>query len=145
MIPGLGDILHRIGDGGGAGGGGQGRRAPLQGGDPLLKHIGGGIHQAGVDVPLLRQAEAGRGLIAVLEPIGGGHVNRHGAGVGGRIGLLLPGVQLQRFEFPIIFAHKYPPFIRTKAHISAQNTRFPLRRPYGFRIKAHGFARRLRR
>ena len=95
MVPRQGDVLDGIGDGGGAGGGGQGACAALQGSHPLFKHVGGGVHEAGVDIALLRQGETPRRLGAVPELIGGGGVNGHGPRVGGGIGGLLPRVDLE--------------------------------------------------
>lgn len=43
--------LQRIGDGGGSGGQGQGGSSTLQGGDPALQHILGGVGQPAVDIP----------------------------------------------------------------------------------------------
>jgi hypothetical protein len=64
---------------------------------PLLEHRHGRIRDARVDVPGALQVEQRRGVIGVREEIGGGLVDRHGAGVHHRIGLL-PGVQGQRVE-----------------------------------------------
>ena len=98
VIPRHGDILNGIGDGGASRGGGQGARPALQGSDALFKHVGGGVHEAGIDIALLRQGEAAGGLGAVLEHIGGGGVDRHGPGVGGGVGRFLPRMDLDGFE-----------------------------------------------
>ena len=95
MVPRQGDILDGVGDGGGAGGGGQGPHAPLQGGDALLEDIRGGVPQAGIDVPLLRQSETARRLGGILEHIAGGEVQGHRPGVRCGVRLLLAHVDLQ--------------------------------------------------
>ncbi len=91
--------LEGVGDGRRAGGHRQSRHAPFQGGDAPLKHILGGVGQTAVDVAALRQAEAVRRLPAVGKHIGGGGVDGHGPGVGGGVGLFLPHMELEGFEF----------------------------------------------
>ena len=98
MVPGQGDVLDGVGDGGGAGGGSQGARAPLQGRDALLEHVAGGVHEPGVDVAPLGAGEAARRLSGVLADVAGGGVNGHRPRVGGGIGLLLAGVDLDGLE-----------------------------------------------
>lgn len=68
-------------------------------------HALGGVGQTAVDVARVRQSEAGLGVVEVVEDVAGGLVDRHRAGVGGRVGLLLADVQLQGFETIVLVCH----------------------------------------
>src|SRR5690606_27296609 len=57
LVAGAGDVGDGQGGGGLAAGGGQGGGAAFQGGHPLLEHVHGGVHDAGVDVARLLQVE----------------------------------------------------------------------------------------
>ena len=81
--------------GGLAGGHPQGRHAALEGSHALLEDVRGRVHDAGVDVPELLEPEQARGVRGVVEDVAGGGVDRHRAGVGGRVDPLA-GVQRQR-------------------------------------------------
>ena len=73
-------------------GSGQGRHAALERRHALLENVGGGIHDARIDVAELLQRKQGGGMFGIVENERGGLVNRHGARVAGRIGRV-PGVQ----------------------------------------------------
>ena len=93
-----GDVLHRDSDGGRSGGDAERSDAALKRGDALFKDGDGGVGQAGIDVARLGEAEApgcGRG---VLEHEGRRQVDRHGARIGGGVGVFLAGVDLQGLE-----------------------------------------------
>ena len=96
-----GYILHRVGYRGRTGGRCECRGAALQSGYPLLKHVGGRVHEAGVDVSALGQAKTSCGLRRILEDIRGGGVYWYRACVGCGIGRLLAYMDLQRFKFII--------------------------------------------
>ena len=98
VVAGLGDVAHRVFHGGRAGRDGQARGAAFEGRDAVFEHALGGVGQTAVDVARVRQSEAGLGVVEVVEDVGGGLVDRHRAGVGGRVGLLLADVQLQGFK-----------------------------------------------
>ena len=98
VVAGGGDVLHGDGDGGGTGRHAQGTHAALECGNAFLEGADRGVGQAAVDVAGLGQAETAGGGGGILEHIGRGQVDRHGAGIGCRIGLLLAGVHLQGFE-----------------------------------------------
>ena len=51
----------------------------FEGGNALLEDVGGGVHDAGVDVAELLQAEEPAGVVGVVEDVGGGLVDGHGA------------------------------------------------------------------
>ena len=85
----LGQGLDGVCNGRRAGSQGQRRRAALQGRDPLLQHVLGGIGQAAIDIARIRQAEPGGRMGGIPEYIGCGLVDGHGPGVCGRIGALL--------------------------------------------------------
>ena len=57
-----------------------------------LEHILRGVGQAAVDVAGVGQAEAGGGVLRVMEHIGSGLVDRNRTGIGSGIGLLLTDV-----------------------------------------------------
>ena len=80
-----------------AGGRGQRRRAAFERRHALLKDVGGGVHDAGVDVAELLQREEPAGVVGILEEIGSGLVDGHGAGAGGGVGRLA-GVDGKRGE-----------------------------------------------
>ena len=89
-----GQGLNGIGDGGRAGGDGQGSGAALQSGQAFLQNVLGGVRQSAVDIAGVCEAEAVRRVLAVMENVRGGLIDRHRSGIGGRVGLLLPDVQL---------------------------------------------------
>ena len=70
---------------------------PSSSASALLQHVGGGVHETGVDVAEFLQPEEVRGVLGAFEDIGGGLVDRHGAGQGGRVGLLA-GMECERIE-----------------------------------------------
>ena len=95
VVTGLGDVAHGVFDGGGAGSDGQTGGATFKGGDAVLEDALGGVGQTAVDVARVSEAEAGLGVVEVVEDVAGGSVDRDRAGVGGRVGLLLTHMQLQ--------------------------------------------------
>ena len=65
------------------------------------------------DLPrLVREAEAGGSVGAVMEDVGGGGVDRHRTGVGSGIGRFLPDVQLEGLKF--ICRHNIISFLLSK-------------------------------
>ena len=62
--------------------------AAFEGGDALLKDVGGGVHDARVDVAELLEPEETGGVIGIVKDIRRGLVNRHRARLGGGIDLL---------------------------------------------------------
>ena len=98
MVTGLGKCLQGIGDGGGARGDGEASNATLERGDTVLENALGGVGQTAVDVTGVGKTKAVSGVLGVAEHIARGLVDRHGTGVGCRIGALLANVQLQGIE-----------------------------------------------
>ncbi len=96
-VAGPGDVEDGQGLGGLAGGDGDGADAAFERGEALLEDSGGRVHDPGVDVAELLEPEEPRGVVGVLELVGGRRVDRHGAGAGGRVGLLA-GVEGERLE-----------------------------------------------
>ena len=90
----------------GEGLGGHARRrqqrpdAALQGRDPLLDDVIGGVVQARVDRAEVAQGEAGGRLLGRLEDVGGGLVDRDGPGVGGLGQGVVPSLDLLGLEAP---------------------------------------------
>src|SRR5690606_33842988 len=72
---------------GGAGGEGEAGGAAFEGRDAFFEHVGGGVHQAGVDVAEFLEGEAIGRVFGAFEDVGGGSVQRHAAGEGGGVGL----------------------------------------------------------
>ena len=85
VVAGAGQVEHREGLGRLPARHRQGRDAPLEFGHPLLEHIVGGVHDAGVDVPELAKAEEIGSVLGAVEDVARGGVDRHGARVGGRV------------------------------------------------------------
>ena len=81
----------------------QSRDAPFERGDALLEHVGGRIHDPGIDVAEFLEREQVGGVLGALELIGGGLVDRHRDGAGGRIGAPT-GVQRERFR---LLGHRF--------------------------------------
>ena len=67
-------------------GGGQGGHAAFERRHALLEDVGGGIHDAGVNVAELLEREEFGGVGGVVEDEGGALVDGHGARVGGLVG-----------------------------------------------------------
>ncbi|MPN19622.1 hypothetical protein SDC9_166994 [bioreactor metagenome] len=97
VVPGVDQVEHGVRDGGRTGRGGQGTDAALQRGDPLLEDVLGRVHDAAVDVARLAEGEQVCGLFGGVEHVRGRLVDRDGPRVGRGIGLLLPGVDRERF------------------------------------------------
>ena len=102
VIAGLGDVAHRVFDRGCARCDGQTCGAAFEGCDAVFEHALGGVGQAAVDVAWIRQPETGLGVVEIMEHVAGGLVDRHRAGIGCRIGLLLADVKLQGFEAVVL-------------------------------------------
>ena len=62
-----------------AGGRGQARRAAFERRNALFENVGGGIHDAGVDIPEFLEREETAGVVRILEKIGRGLVDGDGA------------------------------------------------------------------
>ena len=98
MVTGLGKSLQGIGDGSSTGGDGKTCHTTLECGNTVLKDALGGVGQTAVDVTGVGKTKAVGGVLGVAEHIARGLVDRHGTGVGCRIGALLANVQLQGIE-----------------------------------------------
>jgi len=97
-----------IGNGRRAGRKGQSRRPSLQGRHPFLQYVLGGVCKPAVNIAGVSQAKPGCRVFAAVEYIGGGGIDGHGPGVGGRVRPLLANMELQSFEF--VFRHSFPSF-----------------------------------
>ena len=95
----LGDIQQTEGRRGLPRGDQEGPDATLQGGDPLLHRILGGVHDAGVDIAELLEGEQVCRVFGVPEGVRRGLVDRQGPSAGGRIGALA-GVNLSGLKAP---------------------------------------------
>ena len=98
VVTGLGKSLQGIGDGSSTGGDGKTRHAALERGNAVLEDALGGVGQTTVDVTGVGKTKAVSSMLGVAEHIARGLVDRHGTGVGCRIGALLANVQLQGIE-----------------------------------------------
>jgi len=88
LIPRLAEVDDGVENGAGAGRHGQGRRPALKRRDPLLQHILRRVHQPGINIPQLLQAEKIGRMLGILEDIRAGSVNRHRPRQSGGIRLL---------------------------------------------------------
>ncbi len=69
-------------------GGGDGRDAAFERGHPPLEDVVRRVHDAAVDVAELFEGEEVGPVLRIVEGVGGGRVDGHGPGVGGRVRLL---------------------------------------------------------
>ena len=83
MVAGLGEVEQGERLGGLAAGDQQRADAALERGDALLDRGLRRVHDPGVDVAELLEREQVRGVVGVVEGVGGGLVDRQGPGVGG--------------------------------------------------------------
>ena len=67
---------------------GESADAPFKRGNALFQHVGGRVHQPGVDVAGLFKAEQPRCMVCVFEDVRGGLVNRNRPGTSSRVGNL---------------------------------------------------------
>ena len=67
-------------------GSGQPRRSAFESRYALLEHVCCGVHDAGVDVAKLLEAEEAAGVVGVLKDVGRGLVDGHGTRSGGGVG-----------------------------------------------------------
>ena len=96
--------------------------AALQRREPLLDHVGGRVHDPGVDVAELLQGEEVRGVVGVVEDVRRGLVDRQRPGSGGGV-RLLAGVDLTGLEGPTL-AHvgqRSPARRRNAQYLSRQS------------------------
>lgn len=99
VVAGAGDVEDREGRGSLPGRQEQRGHATLESGDALLDHIGGRVHDAGVDVARLGQPEQRGGVVGVAERVRRRLVDRQRPGIGGAVGALTC-VDLLRLEAP---------------------------------------------
>ena len=96
------DILERVGDGSSAGSHGESGDAPFEGGHTAFEDVLSGVCETAVDVPRLAESETVGSILRVSEHVGSSLVYRHSAGIGGRVGLLLSGVELDGLEVEFV-------------------------------------------
>ena len=101
LVAGAGDIQNRQSLRRLAGGGDQGRHSTLEGGDALLQHVPGGIHNARIDIAEFLQCKQIGSVRGVLEDKRRGLIDGNGARAGCGVGLLA-AVQCKgiKAEFP---------------------------------------------
>lgn len=107
-----GDIEDRVGDRRRSGSYRQRAGPSFQRGDALLQHVVRRIADPGIHVPDFFECGQPLALLHALEHEGGRQVDRNGPRPGRRV-RLLPGVNLQRIEFPCflsVVAHRLAPF-----------------------------------
>ena len=80
----VGDALDCVGDRRHAGGECQCADAALHRSEALLQYIGGGVHDAGVDIAGNLEVKQIGTMLCVIERVGGGLINRNGRRFGGR-------------------------------------------------------------
>jgi hypothetical protein len=97
VVPGLAQVQHAEARRRLAGPQREAGHAAFQRRDALFQHVHGGVHDAGVDVAHLGQAEQALSVAGVLELEGGGLVDRHRHRTRGRVGTPA-GVQRNGFR-----------------------------------------------
>ena len=108
------EVEKRIVDGCCTGSDAKCRYAALQGCNALLKCVHGGVRQTAVDVACICEREAGCCVCGVLEDEGSRLIDRHCAGIGGGVRVLLTCVQLDGFKMVVVIiciAHGNTSFI----------------------------------
>ena len=98
VVAGFGNRLDRGGDRRHARGHGQRRNAAFHRGDALFQHVGGRVHDAGVDVAGDLEIEQVGAVLGAVEGVGSGLVNGHGNRFGRRVGTVA-AVYGKRFKF----------------------------------------------
>ena len=88
LISRFSDIYYGVKYSTGTGSDAQTGGSALEGSHPLLEHIGGWVHQAGVNIAQFAQAKEIGGMLGVVKNIGAGLVQRYGAGIGGGVWLV---------------------------------------------------------
>mmetsp|Transcript_27479 Transcript_27479/g.37937 ORF Transcript_27479/g.37937 Transcript_27479/m.37937 type:complete len:323 (+) Transcript_27479:587-1555(+) len=159
VIPGLADGLEHQELRSHAGCSGQGHDSALKGGNPLFKHVAGGVHDARVNVAKLLEAKKASTMLGVVEDIRGGGVDGYCAGIGGRVRVLATmhheGLKPRAFTITIpsclsldlkpvlrrYMRHSYFPcqFSRTKCIIRRKRKSRYQRIWSGFLGNKHGF------
>jgi hypothetical protein len=106
VVAGLSNVEHGDGRGGLARGEKQRCCSALEGCNALFDHILGRVLNARVDVAKLGERKQVLGVLSAVEDIGGGLVDRGGAGICDRVGGST-GVNLLGFELPVggVVAH----------------------------------------
>jgi hypothetical protein len=111
VVAGLGQVEDGQGDGRRARGQGQGADPAVEFGQTLFQHVGGGVHDPGIDIPHFLESEQIGGMLRGGEIVGTGLVDRHRPGQGGGIGNL-SGVQGAGAETVIaVVRHGVPPWV----------------------------------
>ena len=93
IVAGLGDILDGNGRGRLAGADGQRRHTAFECRDALLEHVGGRVHDAGIDVTKLLEGEEIRRMLGPAELVGGRLIDRHRHRSGRRIAAVGPAME----------------------------------------------------
>jgi len=108
------EVEERIIDGCCTGSDAKRCHAALKGCNALLKCVHGGVRQTAVDVACICEREAGCCVCGVLEDEGSRLVDRHCAGIGSGVRVLLTCVQLDGFKMVVVIiciAHGNTSFI----------------------------------
>ncbi len=92
----LGDVEHRIIQGGLPGTDAERLHAAFEGGNAAIEHVGGRIADAAVAIAVGFQVEQGGAVFGAVEAVGDGLVDRNGDRPGCRIAVI-PAVQCDRF------------------------------------------------
>ncbi len=111
LVPRARDVQNGIGDRRRARRHAQAGGAALQRGDALLKNLRRRVRQARIDIARNRQAEAALRLRRVLKHVGRSLIDGDGPRARRRVGLFLPGLNLQRFKSKFSLAHRDQPFL----------------------------------
>ena len=101
VVASLSKCLNGVGNRCGAGSGSQSGNTALECCNALLEHILRGVSQTAVNIACIRQTETVSRVLAVMENVRSGLVDRNCTGIGNRISGLLTDVQLLGFKGPV--------------------------------------------
>ena len=101
VVASLSKCLNGVGNRCGAGSGSQSGNTALECCNALLEHILRGVSQTAVNIACIRQTETVSCVLAVVENIRGGLVDRNCTGIGNRVSGFLTDVQLLGFKGPV--------------------------------------------
>lgn len=137
----LGKRLDGVGDGRRPRRHGQRGASPFKRGDAPLERVLRGVGKTAVDVPSVRQIETSGSMLAIVENVRSGLVDRDRSRAGGRVGLLLPYVELKRFK-TIVIARRdrhddsfRVPFAWHRVRMRSKGSRARKRRPSGVSVR----------
>jgi hypothetical protein len=99
-----GESRDGVGEGCSARSDGKASDTAFKSGDALFKNVLRRVGEAAVDVARILQVKTVRGVLSVMENIGGGLVYRNRAAIGCGVCLFLANVELKSFEVELVLS-----------------------------------------